>query len=297
MYLEHLKGDTWCIVTDFCRIPFYKLDEKNIVMMDTGMRDPMDGGILDLLKKSDLKVSHILTTHAHIDHVGNHAILQREHGAKVYMTLFDAAVTSSPLCLKTYMYGSSYKFICEHADSMLCKTDELILPDQKNIIIEGVSFEILNLPGHAPEHLAFVTPDGVAYVADLLMTEHVLRSVRIPHITCWEEDLKSKRYIRNTQYSAYIMAHNGVCNSIDSLIRENIEVIEEKIKVVEDLLCDYMTMDEIAARGIKKFGVKDDTGWKLNTAYVNIRTFLEYLLDSKRAISVAKDGVTMYIRV
>lgn len=42
----------------------------------------------------------------------------------------------------------------------------MILPGQEQVQVCGVQFRILSLPGHAASHMGFVTPDGVAYLAD-----------------------------------------------------------------------------------------------------------------------------------
>ncbi|MDF2949936.1 MAG: beta-lactamase domain protein, partial [Sedimentibacter sp.] len=36
MNLIHVKGNTYCIEVGMSYIPFYKLNEKDIIMLDTG---------------------------------------------------------------------------------------------------------------------------------------------------------------------------------------------------------------------------------------------------------------------
>ena len=49
-YLEHVLGDTWCIVTDYCRIPLYMPDRTQAIMIDSGLKKPDREGILFLLE-------------------------------------------------------------------------------------------------------------------------------------------------------------------------------------------------------------------------------------------------------
>ena len=223
-------GDTFCIVTGYARIPLFKLGGGRAVIFDSGLAVPDRAGIFDLLRREELRVAAILTSHAHIDHTGNHKAIQQEHGAVVYMTPFDAAVSGTPMNLKAYLYGTSYRGVMDYGASMLCRADRIICPEDTAVEVDGARFEILRLPGHAPEHLGFVTPDRVAYVADALMSDRVLNSVRIPYCMCCELDFQSKRMLRNTNYAGYIIPHNGIYEDITALADRNIQKLQEKIE-------------------------------------------------------------------
>ena len=73
-------GDTFCIVTGYARIPLFKLGGGRAVIFDSGLAVPDRAGIFDLLRREELRVAAILTSHAHIDHTGNHKAIQQEHG-------------------------------------------------------------------------------------------------------------------------------------------------------------------------------------------------------------------------
>ncbi|MFR4512959.1 MAG: hypothetical protein ACLT4E_13225 [Clostridium sp.] len=62
---------------------------------------------------------------------------------------------------------------------MLCKADQIILPGQEQVQVCGVQFRILSLPGHAASHMGFVTPDGVAYLADSMFDRESLKKGRL----------------------------------------------------------------------------------------------------------------------
>lgn len=295
-YLEPVLGDTYCIVTGYARIPLFKLGGGLAVLVDSGLAVPDRAGILELLKKEGLRVSAVLTSHAHIDHTGNHQALQQEHGAVIYMTPFDAAVSGTPMNLKAYLYGTSYRGVMDYGASMLCRADRIIAPEDTVVEIEGARFDILRLPGHAPEHLGFVTPDGVAYVADALMSDKVLDSVRIPYCMCCELDFQTKRMLRDTKYARYIIPHNGVYDDIATLVDRNAQKLQDKIEVVAGLADRYLTMEELVARAAAAMGVHGDTVYKVRVAERNIRVFVEHLLDTGRLVQRANEGMIEYVR-
>ena len=295
-YFEHVMGDTFCIVTGYARIPLFKLGGGRAVIFDSGLAVPDRAGIFDLLRREELRVAAILTSHAHIDHTGNHKAIQQEHGAVVYMTPFDAAVSGTPMNLKAYLYGTSYRGVMDYGASMLCRADRIICPEDTAVEVDGARFEILRLPGHAPEHLGFVTPDRVAYVADALMSDRVLNSVRIPYCRCCELDFQSKRMLRNTNYAGYIIPHNGIYEDITALADRNIQKLQEKIDIVAGLADHYLSLEELVARSMTAMGVNGNTIYKIRVAERNIQVFVEHLLDTGKLSQRAYRGIIEYVR-
>lgn len=92
-YLEHVLGDTWCIVTDYSRIPLYMPDRAQAIMIDSGLKKPDREGILSLLEQEKIHVSALLTSHFHRDHTGNHAAIRAVHNCTVYMTPFAGGIS------------------------------------------------------------------------------------------------------------------------------------------------------------------------------------------------------------
>ena len=70
MNVINVKGNTYCIDTGMAYVPFYKVNEKEIIMLDTGL---MKGGrkiIDEVIEINNFKLCGIINTHAHIDHSG-----------------------------------------------------------------------------------------------------------------------------------------------------------------------------------------------------------------------------------
>lgn len=294
--LEHVKGDTWCIVTGYVRIPLFRLGGGRAVLIDSGLAVPDGPGILSLLRREGLTAAAVLTSHAHIDHTGNHSLLQREHGARLWMSLFDAAASSNAMGMKALFANTSYHGTEEYAASMLCRADEIIWPEDTHVTVEGADFTVLRLPGHAPEHLGFVTPDGAAYLGDTLMSEQVLAAVRIPYCTCCELDLQSKRAAAELPYDCCIIAHNGVRGDVRALAQANIDALLEKVEVTAAQADRWLSMEELVARAAAAMGMAGDSVYRIKVAERNIRTFAEHLMDTGRLAQRARDGIIQYIR-
>lgn len=293
--LLHVAGDTYYIDAGGCSIPLFKTDRNHAILFDSGLSQHGDG-LLALLDKNGISIRAILTSHAHIDHTGNHALLREKFGSRVYMTLFNAAVSENPLALKAYFYGSSYKEMIAITSSMQCHTDQLMRADQRMVEIDGVPFRILDLPGHSPEHVGFVTPDGVAYLADLFMGPKSLGKTRMPYSMCCQFDFASKEKALAYDYDFYVLAHEGVHTDIKAVFQMNRQMWEDTICQVEQIGDRPLSMEMVVKKALSIFNVKPTSIFSAVVFERSIRAILQYLVDQDRYGYDFESGVQMYSR-
>lgn len=295
-YLEHVLGNTWCIVTDYCRIPLYMPDRSQAVMIDSGLKNPDREGILSLLEREKIHVSALLTSHHHIDHIGNHTAIKETHGCKVYMTPYAEIVGREPSGLQAIGYETSTIF---KAGGLyrFCKPDGIISQDDASFTVSGITFPLLWLPGHAVEHVGFVTPDGVAYIGDTLLSDHVLHAVKLPYYTCLRLDLETKELLRKVQCRRYILAHNGVYDEIGSLIDRNIANVQEKLGIVERLAEQWITLEQLCIAVMTHLDSDLNSVAKVVGSKRNIQILVEYLVEVGRLNIRVRDGHVEYIAV
>lgn len=293
-YLEHVLGDTWCIVTDYCRIPLYMPDRTQAIMIDSGLKNPDREGILSLLEREKIHISAILTSHYHRDHIGNHSAIKEVHGCKVYMTPFAEILGREPSNLQAVGYETCTMFK-PRGPYPFCKPDGIISPDDTSFAVCGITFPLLWLPGHAVEQVGFITPDGVAYIGDTLLSDHVMQAVKLPYYTCLRLDLQAKESLRDLQCKRYIVAHNGVYNEIGDLIDRNITNAQEKLTVVENLASHWTTLEQLCAAVMAYYGIDLNSLIKVVGAKRNIQILVEYLVEVGRLTVRVRDGYTEYI--
>lgn len=294
-FMEHVKGNTYCIVTGYCRFPVYKLSDTQVILIDSGL--PRDWpGILECLQRENLQVRAVLTSHLHPDHVGNHLNLQKTYGAKLYMTMHAAAICASPMNqVATYAGIITYRRICKDMTTSIVP-DALLDWNAKSVTVEGATFELIQLPGHSAEHLGIVTPDGVAYVGDTVLSEQVIKSLRSPFCVCVELDLQSKEFLAGTNYDCYIVAHNEVCGEIGDLALLNRDMMLQKAEMIYSLATEYMTLDTLTQKVMKQSGSVLDSVHRVNGFRRNTLPFVDYLIDMGKLTRRANDGIIEYIR-
>lgn len=112
------------------------------------------------------KVTHLLLTHQHFDHVEDAAAIQRRYDAQVVAgeayakkwTLEDMAKSfGMDLVIEPYMVGEQIK---DGAGNW-----------------GGLSWTVKPLPGHSPDHVVFLLEDdGLGFVGDTVMKDSVGRT-------------------------------------------------------------------------------------------------------------------------
>lgn len=286
--VEKIYGNTYRIITKNLCVPFYRLNQREIVLMDSGFSADGDE-IAEVLEENQYKIKAILTTHAHYDHIGNHNRFQKEYGAEVYMSVFDAGITQSELALQGCFYTNTVTELAETYPFMICKADHILPADAETVWVDDAWFQILNLPGHAHSHWGFITPDEVAYLGDLLIGENDLKYMSLLFGQCWSEMLKSIDAACQLNCRAYVLAHNDVCNDIHGLAEINRSVIFDQAKMVLSYMEEWVTRDEVIAaviggkqRRLSKSRIRMMT--RILTATLN------YLEDTGRLEDMIRDG-------
>src|SRR4051812_1334734 len=113
------------------------------ILLDTGFEDTgptIKKGVEQLgFKLTDIKI--ILSSHAHIDHVGGHAAMKKITGAKIYASAADA---------KTIESGGLDDFIPFPRETILyppAKVDHIVA-DGEQVTLGGITLTAVLTPGH-----------------------------------------------------------------------------------------------------------------------------------------------------
>lgn len=282
MEMLHVLGNTYAAVGSTALLPIYKLNERDIVLIDTGYAKLDRAGLVNLLDGSGLVPKYVLCSHAHFDHTGNVRYLQERYGAKAILSLIEAGISVNPDSYRAnyvaLTYGKSRELFLEEcftADRVLRETDT-------SLELDGRAFGILPLPGHSAGHLGFVTPDGAAYVGDCLISQSEIDGAKLPTSMFIARDLESKAYLKTTDYPVYILAHKEVVRreALEGLIDRNIGFIQSKRAELLEVLEDGMTFSEWIGAFCQRENVRTHNELKFSIVERNFSNFVSWLTDS-----------------
>lgn len=297
MEIIKVKGNTYAIDTGMSYLGFYKVTEHDIILIDSGWHNELEG-ILELFEQHRLNPVAIIGTHAHSDHVGNNAALKERFGCTIAMPRDEAHQCSSLMNLKLYYntQTQSLSDIREHYGYMVCDSDILLSREQECLYLHGVKFRLFPAPGHSMQLTCIITPDNVAYLADALISEEVMQGYKLPFSFVLEEDLQSKETLRRLACSHYIVTHKKVYRDIDTLIDLNIAFYKEKAENVLALIEGSMSMEDILATTVKAYDIRLSTVYKYHVVFRMLRCYVEYLQETGRLRQIVEEGCLKYTR-
>lgn len=293
MEIKQIKDNTFYIDTGMTYIPFYKINDEEIIILDSGLASERSR-IEELLEGNNLKIAGIICSHAHIDHIGNNAYFKEKYNCVIVMQAYEALLCSSEINLKVYYNNRTLSNVKEHFGHMVCKTDIMILDNADKVNVCGVNFKILHTPGHSVSHICITTPDDVIYLGDTLISYEVMRGAKMPYAYILTEDLKSKERLYDLKHSKYIVAHKGVYNDIKDLITDNISFYKERAERIYDIIEGQMTKEEILRAVIKKFNISIKSIYKYNVMERMLKSYVEYLDETGLIELNMVDGLLKY---
>lgn len=137
---------------------------------ETGLAAVIDPGdepqrILAAVARNKLKVTAILNTHGHFDHVGANAPLKAATGADIMIHALDA-----PMLADLASAGRMFGLRVENSPP-----PDRTLSDGDRIAVGNLSLEVIHTPGHTPGGVAFYT-NAAVFVGDTLFAGSIGRT-------------------------------------------------------------------------------------------------------------------------
>ena len=162
-------------IHNFCFNPFGENtyivfgDDKNAIVIDPGNSCPKeDLTLFSFIDSNGLKISKIINTHAHIDHiVGNHALTER-YGVAIAAHR-DTADDFAAAPQQMLMFGF-------YSQGEIAKPTEF-LDDRDTFVLGGEILEVIATPGHARGSISiYATATGVVFTGDALFCRSIGRT-------------------------------------------------------------------------------------------------------------------------
>ena len=294
MRLYKLTTNTSVLKTQFANIGIYHIDDKNVILIDTGHIHEA-AKVCEYIKENKYIPVAIVNTHGHIDHMGANSLLQQIYSCEIAIPYVDHLYCedisryymsfSTSVIEGLRVYGESTFNINQH-----------IAENQDKLLIKDKIFEIISLKGHTYNQKGVVTPDGVCFLGDSLIHLDVIGKAKFPVVTNVGWHFESMNKIRTLDYKYYVLGHgDAILDKIvlDEFIDKNFDYFKSKIEEVDDILKKVDTFDSIMYELNRKYNIRKNV-FKYFVAERTIRSILSYLESINKIKITIDNGVMTY---
>lgn len=293
MQLRHLAGRTYAIESKFASLGVYLLDEGCCLLIDSGQSAAHAREVLRIFREQGWVVYAIFNTHGHADHCGGNRFLQESSGCRIYATAIEAAFIENPLLLPYTVY-SAYppkllmgKFFMPEASRVTHRVEA------GSIFIQGTRFEAIALAGHSLGQLGLITPDGVFFTGDSLVTPQILQAFPCVFLADVDQQLSTLEKLASGGYASLYLSHGGRAEKADDIIKVNHEVLMNNLKMVESIIQVPRSLEGV----VSEFATRQS--FEMNRNYYfrlsnTISAMLAYLVNQGQAAIIMQGNVPQY---
>lgn len=272
--MELIKlGEKTYYIKNNTNIGIYKLNDKDVVLIDSGLDESVGRKILRIINENNFCIKYIINTHSHADHTGGNKFIQDRTGCKIYASEVECDITNHPILEPTYLYGS-YPFKdlrCKFLEAKESNCDKLI-------DIEGL--EYFTLKGHSFDMIGIKTSDKVYFIGDSLFNENTINKYHISFLNNIEDFISSLDKLSELN-GVFVPSHGEVSNDIASLIKLNKDKTYEILDKIKSLCDKCITLEDIVKSIFDTYSLQMNlTQYYLISS--TIKAYLSYLIDSNQ---------------
>ena len=281
-------GDKTYYIENPTNIGIYKVDDKNVYLIDTGNDKDAGKKILKIVEEQGFAVKGIINTHSNADHIGGNKVIQDRTGCEIFSSNIERVFTENPILEPSFLYGGypSSDFRNKFLMAKESKTENI-----EEISIDGL--EYFPLKGHFFDMIGIKTSDDVYFLADSLFSKDTIEKYHIFFIYDVREYLNTLEYLDTLDGKLYIPSHSEATDNIKTLIKLNKNKIFDIINTILNILKDEKCFDDILKEIFDKYNlIMNQNQYVLVGS--TIRSYISYLKDENKVISEIKDNKMYY---
>jgi glyoxylase-like metal-dependent hydrolase (beta-lactamase superfamily II) len=221
------------------------------IAIDTGLDKETGRLIRKALDEARLTLRAIVNTHHHADHIGGNDYLVRNiAGVTVYAPRLEAALIEHPVLEPIYLNMGAAPLSALRNKWLMAKgTTVDYLIDGERLMVAGVEFELVALPGHSINQVGLAV-DGVCFAADGFFGAAILQKHGIPYAHDVGAQLTSLDRLAARTDLFYLPGHGDLTarDALEDLLAANQATITRSTKLVREALATPGELTTVARR-------------------------------------------------
>ena len=289
MEFNSIKGNTW-VACGPVNIGAY-VKEGEAVLIDSGNDSSSGRKILRLAEEKGWKIKLIINTHFHADHVGGNAFIQKRTGCAVAASAKEAPFINMPELEPEILWsGRAPKTICNKF--LQAEPSKVTLTAEPDTLIEGWELRVIALSGHAHGQIGVLTPDGVLFTADSVISERILSKYGIPFTADYSRAMETFDMLESFSADYFVPSHGDICQDIAPVTAANRNCLTALRDEILEICTEPSTRDGIVGKLAQKHGLDMNL-----PQYVLIQStvaaILSPLIDSGEILCSFHEGVLL----
>lgn len=256
------------------KIGIVKLTENEVCLIDSGNSRDTGKKIKKILDANGWTLKAIYNTHSNADHIGGNRYLAEQTGCKIYAPDIECAMTRHTVLEPSYLYGG-YPMKALRSKFFIAEESDVIYLSEENLP-EG--FKLIKLDGHFFSMVGFITPDGVAFIADCLSSKQTLEKYGIGVIYDVSAYLDTLEMIKGLDAKVFVPSHAEPTSDISELADFNINAVKGIIEKITELLKTPKIFEELLGKLFDFYGLTLSVE-QYALVGSTVRSYLSYLKD------------------
>lgn len=259
------------------RIGIYKINNRDVCLIDSGNSADTGKKVLRICEEQGWRITHIINTHAHADHNGGNAVIQKRTGCTILSNSRDLCHINHPTLNNSNVFGARPpRELCNKF--MLAEKSEAYQITNENIP-KGLKYEVY--PGHAFDQIAVICNDGTVFTGDILCGRGTIEKYHIFFVQDAEKYIESAMRLPETKGSVYCAAHYAPIfdsEELRELAEYNTVKLREQLGLIKDICKEGKSFERVMKEVLDYYGLELSFN-QYAIAGSTIRGFLSYLHD------------------